>query len=153
MRGTSATARPLGRPNVAQNDSPANDQNLTAQGARKERAKSAQIIPLRRARDIDTCEYTQEFNTALRNDVAGFRHATKIVAQAGNANIRTADNWIKGQCVPNSLQLFRIASTQGFEHVRAFALRMMAAESELDAPRVQRLLRELHTVVGDMEMN
>jgi len=141
------------RPNAARSVRRAPARSLTPPASRNGCAEPAQIIPFKRARsqEIDTYEYLVEFNAALKADVSGLRHATKIVAEAGNANVRTADNWIKMQCVPNSLQLFRIASTQGFEHVRAFALRMMAAEGALDAPRVQKLLRDLYVVVGDQQ--
>lgn len=53
-------------------------------------------------RSIGQGDFTVALANALRSVTAGARSSAKLLAEAANSNVRTAENWLAARAIPNT---------------------------------------------------
>lgn len=96
---------------------------------------------------IDTGDYTALVQDCLREHFGESRSAVKLIAEAANCNLRTAENWYTGKNGPGGLHLLRLAAQ--VPSLQAEVRRLMAMEADLD-PAFEQELHSLFRSYQDM---
>ena len=79
-------------------------------------------------RNLGRRDYAAVVAQALRNVTAGLASATKIVAQAANANEKSAENWMGARTLPNAYYLDCLR--EAFPELDAEIRRLRGSEAE-----------------------
>lgn len=79
-------------------------------------------------RKIGQGDFTAALAGALRHITAGARSSAKLLAEAANSNVRTAENWLAARAIPNTYHWECLC--EAFPELRSEIDRLRGAEQE-----------------------